>query len=201
MRKALYLMGILDDRDVEWMAKYGTTRLIPSGTVLIKEGKAIEDVFVVLEGKLTVSIQAMGQREVAALLAGEIVGEMSFVDARPPSASVIAQQDSYVLAIPRGVLTGKLKTDDAFAARFYRALATLLADRLRKTTGFLGYGKGIEETDPDELDESLIGSMSLGATRFDRLLVGHIRGANSGSKRRAGRLSNLPSALGPFRST
>jgi CRP-like cAMP-binding protein len=163
-------MGILDDRDVEWLAKSGTTRFMSSGTVLIHEGRTIEEVYVVLEGKLSVLVKAIGDREVAALLAGEIVGEMSFVDSRPPSASVVAAQDSHLLVLPRAALTSKLQTDDAFAARFYRAVATLLADRLRKTTSYLGYGKWTEDTDPDELDESLMDSVSLGATRFDRLL-------------------------------
>lgn len=170
MRKALYLMGILDDGDVEWLAKTGATKFMPSGTVLIYEGRAIEDLYVVLEGALTVSVRAIGNKEVATLFAGEIVGEMSFVDSRPPSASVITVQDSYLLVLSRAVLTGKLNGDDAFAARFYRALATLLADRLRKTTTYLGYGKWAEDTNPDELDESLMDSVSLGATRFDRLL-------------------------------
>jgi len=170
MRKVLFLMGILDDGDVEWLAKFGTPKFMPSGTVLIYEGRTIEHVYILLEGKLSVSVRATGGHEVAALLAGEIVGEMSFVDARPPSASVITTQDSYLLVLPRDVLTTKLNTDNAFAARFYRAVATLLADRLRKTTSHLGYGKWSEGSDPDELDESLMDSASLGATRFDRLL-------------------------------
>jgi CRP/FNR family transcriptional regulator, cyclic AMP receptor protein len=170
MRKAFYLMGILDDGDVEWLAKTGATKFMPSGKVLIYEGRAIEDIYVVLEGKLSVSVRAMGGREIATLLAGEIVGEMSFVDSRPPSASVITSEDSYLLVLPRTVLTGKLRTDNAFASRFYRGVAMLLADRLRKTTSYLGYGNWTEGTDPDELDESLMDSASLGATRFDRLL-------------------------------
>jgi CRP/FNR family transcriptional regulator, cyclic AMP receptor protein len=170
MRKALYLMGILDDGDVEWLAKTGATKFMPSGTVLIYEGRAIEDLYVVLEGALTVSVRAIGNKKVATLFAGEIVGEISFVDSRPPSASVITVQDSYLLVLSRAVLTGKLNSDDAFASRFYRAIATLLADRLRKTTSYLGYGKWAEDTNPDELDESLMDSVSLGATRFDRLL-------------------------------
>jgi CRP/FNR family transcriptional regulator, cyclic AMP receptor protein len=170
MRKVFYLMGILDDGDVEWLGRTGATKFMPSGKVLIHEGKTIEDIYVVLEGKLSVSVRAMGDREIATLLAGEIVGEMSFVDARPPSASVITSQDSYVLVLPRTLLTSKLHTDSAFAARFYRAVATLLADRLRKTTSHLGYGNWTEDMDPDELDEALMDSASLGATRFDRLL-------------------------------
>jgi hypothetical protein len=46
----------------------------------------------------------------------------------------------------------------------------LLADRLRKTTSHLGYGAWIEDSDPDELDDSMMDNASLGATRFDRLL-------------------------------
>jgi CRP/FNR family transcriptional regulator, cyclic AMP receptor protein len=170
MRKVLYLMGILDDRDVEWLAKVGLTKFVPSGTVLISEGRAIEETYVVLEGKLSVSVKTTASREIAELLAGEIVGEISFVDSRPPLASVMTVQDSYLLVLPRAVLADKLKTDDAFAARFYKAVATFLADRLRKTTSFLGYGKAVETADPDELDEPLMDSVSLGATRFDRLL-------------------------------
>lgn len=169
MRKALYLMGVLDDDDVEWLGKTGTPKYITSGTTLIREGSPVEDIFVVLDGKLSVLIKAAGDRQIAALLAGEIVGEMSFVDSRPPSASVVASQDSHLLVLSRAALTDKLRTDAAFAARFYKAVATLLADRLRKTTTHLGYGNWTEE-DPDELDETMMDNASSGATRFDRLL-------------------------------
>lgn len=170
MRKALYLMGILDDGDVEWLGKNGTTKYVSSGTVLIHEGRPIEDIYVVLDGKLSVLVKAVGNKEIAVLLAGEIVGEMSFVDSRPPSASVVAAQDSHLLVIPRSILTSKLNKDDAFAARFYKAVAILLADRLRKTVSHFGYGKSTEEVDPDELDETLMDSASQGASRFDRIL-------------------------------
>jgi CRP/FNR family cyclic AMP-dependent transcriptional regulator len=170
MRKVLYLMGIMEDEDVEWIAKNGNTRFVPTGSTLIREGTAIEEVFVVLDGKLSVTVKSMSDVEVAGLLAGEIIGEMSFVDARPPSASVVAARDSHLLVIPRATLSRKLSSDDAFAARFYKAVATLLADRLRKTTGHLGYGKWAEEVDSDELDEPLMDSASRGAIRFDRLL-------------------------------
>ena len=170
MRKALYLMGILDDGDMEWLAKNGATKYVPSGTVLIHEGSSIDYVYVVLDGQLSVVVNAIANKEIASLLAGEIVGEISFVDSRPPSASVIAEQDSHLLVIARSTLTSKLSKDNAFASRFYRAVATLLADRLRKTVSYLGYGKWSEDADPDELDEALMDSVSLGASRFDRLL-------------------------------
>jgi CRP/FNR family cyclic AMP-dependent transcriptional regulator len=170
MRKAMYLMGILEDEDVEWLGKNGTAAFTPSGVTLIRKGLPVEDIFIVLDGKLSVLVDAGANREIAALLAGEIVGEMSFVDSRPPSASVVAARDSQLLVLSRAVLNSKLNNDGAFAGRFYKALAVLLADRLRKTTSHLGYGAWIEDSDPDELDDSMMANASLGATRFDRLL-------------------------------
>jgi CRP/FNR family transcriptional regulator, cyclic AMP receptor protein len=170
MRKALYLMGILDDADVEWLGSAGSTKYVRAGTVLIQENTTIEDVYIVLDGELSIRSKALDNREIGSLLAGEIVGEISFVDSRPPSASVLVSHDSHVLVIPRAILSNKLKADSAFSARFYKAVATLLADRLRKTVSYLGYGEWREAMDPDELDEPLMDSLSMGATRFDRLL-------------------------------
>ena len=61
-----------------------------------------------------------------------------------------------------------------FAARFYRALAVFLADRLRTTTASqLALGKGqLTQTqidDRDELDVGLLEGVSLASTRFDSL--------------------------------
>jgi CRP/FNR family cyclic AMP-dependent transcriptional regulator len=170
MRKAMHLMGTLTDEDVEWIGKNGVTALTPSGATLISQGEPIEDVFILLEGKLSVRTRGTGDREIAGLLAGEIVGEMSLVDSRPPSASVVAARDSQVLVLSRAALNRKLSADGAFAGRFYKGLAVLLADRLRKTTSNLGYGVWKEGEDPDELDDTMMDNASLGATRFDRLL-------------------------------
>ncbi|MEZ5403212.1 MAG: cyclic nucleotide-binding domain-containing protein [Bryobacteraceae bacterium] len=171
MRKALYLMGILDDRDLEWLVKNGEAQFIKSGTTLIQEGGSIDSLYVLLDGKLSVTI-GRGV-EVASLLSGEIVGEMSFVDSRPPSASVVAIQDCQVLTVPRASLKRRLEEDEAFAARFYRAMAVYLADRLRTTVSRFGYGSAKQDADPhqvDELDDEMMDSMSLAAVRFDELL-------------------------------
>lgn len=170
MRKALQLMGNLDDVDIEWMADHGVQQFIAAGTVLIQEGESMDSLYVVLDGRLSVRTAAMDSREIASLLSGEIVGEISFVDSHPPSASVIAVQDSHVLGISRQVLADKLEKDRAFAARFYRALAVFLADRLRVTVGFLGYGSKQQDADPDQLDDSTMDEISVAALRFDDLL-------------------------------
>ncbi len=170
MRKAMYLMGALDDSDIEWLATNGARQRLLPNQVLVREGQPIDSLFVVLDGQLAVKA---GSAHVATLLAGEVVGEISFVDARPPLATVLALDAASVLAVRRDVLQAKLGTDAKFAANFYRALAIFLADRLRATTTRLGYGRPEQDAAPDtadELGDDLMETVSLGTRRFDHLL-------------------------------
>jgi len=173
MRKALFFLGILNDADVEWMIATGTKRHLNPGEVLIQEGKTATSVFLVLDGALSVIARAAGNKEVARLRSGEIVGEMSFVDSRPPSATVQAVEASSVLAIPRSDLEARISQDAPFAARFYRAMAVFLSDRLRSTVGLLGYssGKTLEDESnyADEIDAAVLDNVSLAGARFDLL--------------------------------
>jgi len=124
----------------------------------------------VLEGEML--IQSDKGVELARVGAGEILGEMSLVDSRPPSASVTVAQDSYVLALEKKVLQNKLDTDNGFAARFYRAIAIFLSERMRGTIKNLGYGNDADEAvaDPDELDSNVLDNVHLAGARFDRML-------------------------------
>lgn len=129
--------------------------------------------FITLSGQFRVSLRD-GQ-EVARLGAGEVVGEIAFVDSAPPSATVTAAAgNAAVLAVPKVLLQRHLASDPAFAARFYRALAIFLADRLRATTRRLGYG-GTGDLDneavlEDELDVEVLDTLSQAGDRFTRLL-------------------------------
>jgi CRP-like cAMP-binding protein len=170
MRKAMYLMGALEDSDIEWLAARGTAQRLTRGQVLVREGQAVDSLFVVLDGQLAVEA---GGSNVATLLAGEVVGEISFVDSRPPLATVTALDAARILAVRREVLQAKLASDPRFAANFYRALATFLADRLRATTTRMGYGPPEQDATAeaaDELSDDLMETVSLGTQRFDNLL-------------------------------
>ena len=174
MRKALLFLGILDDADINWLVAQGITRQLAQGDVLIREGIVPDSIFLVLDGRFSVRMSSLNDREVASLRAGEIIGEMSFVGSRPPGASVIATEVSRVLAVPRYILVRRLRESAPFAARFYQALAAFLADRLRNTVATLGYGSG-ESLDPakvyqDEIDPELLDSVALAGARFEWIL-------------------------------
>ncbi|HIA13806.1 MAG TPA: cyclic nucleotide-binding domain-containing protein [Nitrospirales bacterium] len=184
MRKVLLIFGQLNDSDIEWIAAVGTQQPLTPGSFIIHEGMPIENIFILLEGRLSVKIEAHDE-ELATLEYGEIVGELSFLDSRPPTASVVAITDSVVLTISRETLRAKLERDMAFAARFYRAIGLLLSDRLRKTIGQLGVGPidslRADEESVDEIDPELLESMSIAGKRFDVLISRIKEGVNGPS--------------------
>jgi bacteriocin-type transport-associated protein len=174
MRKVLFILSELADGDVDWMIESGTRTAVPGGTRLIEEGKPIDVLYIVLDGQLAVTLAALGSQPIARLQSGEILGELSFLDSRPPSASVTAVERSTVLSIPRVRLTEKLAADPAFAARFYRALGVFLASRLRRSQQRLGYdSERILDDDvehEDELDPEVLQHVALAGARFDWML-------------------------------
>jgi len=172
MRKVLYIFGLLTDADVEWIARTGVRRRVREGEVLIQEGRPIESVIFLLQGEFLVTAQAAG--EVARLGVGEIVGEMSFVDSSPPSATVTAVGECLALFLDKEIVARKLEADVAFGCRFYRALAIFLADRLRGTVRRMGYGAAqdldMQTLAKDELDLGILDTVSMAGDRFDRML-------------------------------
>jgi CRP/FNR family transcriptional regulator, cyclic AMP receptor protein len=174
MRKALYFLSILDDRDVDWMIRNGRKMTVAPGTTLIEQGKATDWLYFVLDG--TFVVYSGTTPRIAVLKAGEVLGEISFVDSRPPVASVRAEVESKAGAIPRSALTKKLREDVGFAARFYQSVAVFLADRLRTTTGRLGTQElQLDESieDADELAPHLMANISMAGLRFAEMQRRH----------------------------
>ncbi|MGJ3251442.1 MAG: cyclic nucleotide-binding domain-containing protein [Elainellaceae cyanobacterium] len=171
MQKVLFILGELSDQDIDWLVDIGDRNEISANTVLIHEGQPVDTLYIMLEGTLVVSIAALGDREVARLSMGEVVGEMSFVDARPPSATVKTLERSLVLSIPRSKLAAKLQDDIGFAARFYRALAILLSNRLRGTVKQLGYSQDpSSQSTRSQGDSAHSDTIKIAQARFDDLL-------------------------------
>jgi CRP-like cAMP-binding protein len=170
MRKVLYILGQLDDRDVEWMAQAGRQLTLHPGEALIREGEQNPDIFVLLDGQVDVLVHGVGQ--VASLGSGEILGEMSFVDSSLPSATVSARQPTRVLALDKKRMEERLRSNPGFAGRFYRALAILLADRLRETVARqkVGHNVKAEMIDEDELDDNVLEGVSMAGLRFQQML-------------------------------
>src|SRR5262245_16593868 len=163
MRKVLFIFGQLSDTDVLWLARNGRRRRVKRGSVLIRERVPVDTLYIVLEGELDVVV-GVERRRVARLLPGEVVGEMSFIDARPPSATVIAASDAVVFTIAKSTLQRALAADAAFASRFHKAIATFLSDRVREaTTG------SDDPAGKDEVDDNVLDNLDRAGARFGEL--------------------------------
>ena len=158
MRKGLIILADLLDQDLIWLSRQGNIIKAAPGDVLIEAGVAITHIFFVTEGALTVSV---GDDVVAEVGVGDILGEMSFVEKRVPDASVTAETHVRVLSVPRSALTEEFRTNHGFAARFYRALAVSLSDRLRAMTA---------EWPNEELDEGILDQLHVAGDRTLRLI-------------------------------
>lgn len=164
MKDVLFFFGQLSDGDVEWMMKFGYRVVANAGLNLIQKGEPIEALYIVLDGELVVLTGS--ESEVARLGRGEVAGEMSFIDARPPSATVRSVDNSILFAIKRSVLESKLEEDFEFAARFYKSMAIFLSARIRSVMG----EQGDEDEDFDEIDPNALEGLSRAGDRFDRLM-------------------------------
>lgn len=74
---------------------------------------------------------------VAVIGAGQICGEVAFLDNRRSSASVIAEETVEADAIDWSELQRIFRMFPHVGARFYHSLAVLLSKRLRETSGKL----------------------------------------------------------------
>jgi CRP/FNR family transcriptional regulator, cyclic AMP receptor protein len=99
----------------------------PVNKVIMKEGEGGAFMYVVLEGRVAVSIKGKTVERVGA---GGVFGEMALVDQSPRAASAVAETDCSLLSINRSDLLGLIKANPAFAVSLLRSLA----DRLRYMT-------------------------------------------------------------------
>jgi CRP/FNR family transcriptional regulator, cyclic AMP receptor protein len=169
MKNVLFILGQLTDLDADWLAATGRKVKLAAGDTLVAEGRAVDAVSIVLEGELVSSHEGAG-RELRRMGPGEVVGEMSFIDASPPSATVRALTRGVVLQVPRLALAQRLASDDGFGARFYRAMAMMLSDRLRTATAVRGEQRPASALEDDELDPNVLDAVSRAGDRFGRML-------------------------------
>ena len=126
--KQVELFESLDAKELKLLAKTCTERQYPAGAVLIKEGEPGAGLFILVEGKVSVT-QGQPPQEIATLGAGEVIGEMSLLDDLPRSATVTALEPSRCLLVPVWDFRATLRETPDIAIK----LLAQLSRRLRKT--------------------------------------------------------------------
>jgi len=133
---AAAFLGVLEESDLEWLVANSKQYEMEPGSVLIRHTAPVESLYLIVDGAFKVTIAVPGEshpeeHHIATLYAGELAGEMSFVDKHAASASVTAGVKSRVLSVSKTALTDKIQNDSGFGTRFYKGVSVLLAGRLR----------------------------------------------------------------------
>lgn len=104
-------------------------RTLHRGDVLMRQGDEADALFVVLSGRLAVTLDHQTD-PVSEIGSGQPVGEIAFLTGRRRTATVIAMRDSLLFALSR------VEFDALVAAHpgIWRTLTAMLAKRLAKTT-------------------------------------------------------------------
>lgn len=125
--------------DEDWRALFRSTsiRRLAAGHALIRLGEPERMLYFLLRGNLEVvarSVDGMSMGPLARIGAGSVLGEQSFFDGRPRSASVWAVDDCLVAAMTPEQYRAFEEAHPALARDLLFALGRILALRLRRTT-------------------------------------------------------------------
>lgn len=110
-------------RDV--LARNGRQLRVRKGHVLLAVGLPANDVYFVVDGRVSVSlVSAQGRETVLRLIEqGEMFGELAAIDGQPRSADVVAVENSTLLVIPGNVFTGLIESEPVLSLWLARYLA------------------------------------------------------------------------------
>ena len=109
-------------------------RDLAPGEVLVAEGTSDDHIYVIVRGSLGVIRNAgtPGQVTLLTLTAGDLVGELSFLDETPHYASLVAAGDTRVFGLERTKLESLLATHPEIVYRVMRAIVRTVHEIQRR---------------------------------------------------------------------
>jgi len=124
------------------------------GTVFIKKGQRLEDVYLILSGEASVLDQ---ETEIAVLKTGQLFGEMSLLCSQPATATIVIKDNAQILAIPSIEFRSLMKQHSSVQEQLTRLLVTRLAESNVNRLQDMNYAmRGhLDEIEPVELLQAI----------------------------------------------
>ena len=122
------LFSKVDKPDIERMARSVVPRSYKAGETIVKEGEQAVAFYIIASGRVVVR---KGETELNTLGPGEYFGDMALIDGYPRATSVVALEDTELLAMTRWDFTAELRTNPTIAV----AMLPVLSKRIRKLEG------------------------------------------------------------------
>jgi len=132
--KRCALFAQCSDADLARVVPLLVERAVPADTVVVTEGAAATELFVIRAGRVEVTKRAADANRAHRLTTlgpGDSFGELTFVDRGPRSASIRTLEQTTLVVLPMAALDAATSDDAAMRARMLAGLAAFLAGRLR----------------------------------------------------------------------
>jgi signal transduction histidine kinase len=143
--------------ELEWLAAHGSVRHLNIGDVLTPKGRSVEGLFIVLSGRISISVdRGTGLHKIMEWGGGDVTGMLPYSRLVSPPADTIAEESSEVFAVPRDHLHAMIRECDAVTASLVHAMvdrarvfnASDLHDEKMMSLGKLSAGLAHELNNP-----------------------------------------------------
>ena len=123
----------LTDNEITELLKACTVHIFKAGDHVMHENEISRDIFVILDGSISIgkTLYAGDEREFGVLGPGEFLGEMSFLDDSPRSASASCLEKTTVLRIDKSSFDKMALRKPRIAYKIMMKIARELGKRLR----------------------------------------------------------------------
>jgi CRP-like cAMP-binding protein len=88
--------------ELEWLAAHGSLRHLHAGEVLTPKGKSVDGLFIVLSGRISISVdRGAGPHKITEWRQGDVTGLLPYSRLVSPPADTIAEESTEVFAVAR----------------------------------------------------------------------------------------------------
>ncbi len=119
----------LSERQILDVAALATTQTFMGGDIIVRQFAKDNDLMIVLSGKAR--INGFSGELIAEATNGSVIGEMSLIDDKPRSATVVAAGDTTMMMIPNSKLWELMNSEPEIGKTVLLNVSRILTARLR----------------------------------------------------------------------
>lgn len=123
----------------EWLNEKGEKLDLEDGSTIINEGEVIDFIFLLLQGELAINTtdQSGNSQCLAKVKRGSIVGEMSWLEKRPPVANIVSKTNGSGLKLYFNQLDSLISLNPSLAREWQYAIAKKLALQINRQNAWI----------------------------------------------------------------
>ncbi|MDM7986342.1 MAG: cyclic nucleotide-binding domain-containing protein [Smithella sp.] len=130
---AIPIFRDLDKNELDVVFNHVFEQNVKKDNVLFVEGMPGESLYIIMSGGIEITKETKNKEKILLALmgSGDMVGEMSLIDAEPRSATAVTTEDSVLLVITKRSFNEILRSDSQIAAKILMGLLKVISRRLR----------------------------------------------------------------------